>query len=223
MPRAEILHDRYATPLADRDELAEGDLRDEAALLEVRAVHLQQQAGLRRDRVLVVASVGAVRRAHFDELHPCSGEDFWDAEGAADLDQLAPRDDHFAAAGEGVEREQHGGGAVVRDGRGARTREQAQLGLESGESIAALAAREIEFEIRVVGGGLRDRRRGGITEHRAPEVRVHHDAAGVHHLLRASAREGTCDAQRLGAKIANRIACFGAPAGFANGNANRFA
>ncbi len=44
-------------------------------------------------------------------------------EGAADLDQLAARDDRFAPLGERFERDQNGGGVVVDDDRRFRLRQ----------------------------------------------------------------------------------------------------
>ena len=69
------------------------------------------------DRLLVIAEVGLVGRAHLDELHAGGGHDLGQAKGAADLDQLAAGDDHFLAGGHGIEHDRRGGGVVV-DHRG---------------------------------------------------------------------------------------------------------
>ena len=57
---------------------------------------------------------------------PAVAQDLGHAERAADLDQLAARDDHLAAARERREREQHRGGVVVDGERVLGAREQAQ-------------------------------------------------------------------------------------------------
>ena len=54
---------------------------------------LSKQSGVRTDRALVVARVGLVRRADLDELRARQREDLGQPERAADLDQLAARDD----------------------------------------------------------------------------------------------------------------------------------
>ena len=70
-------------------------------------------------------------------LAPGARHDVGHAERAADLDQLAARDDDLAAARQRVEHEQHRGGVVVDDGRvlGA-----GQLAQQAAQVVVALAA-----------------------------------------------------------------------------------
>ena len=49
-------------------------------------------------------------------IAPRDGHDLRDAEAAADLDELAARDDHFLPRGQGAQDDHRGRGAVV-DGR----------------------------------------------------------------------------------------------------------
>ena len=97
---AEILDQRHAVRAAELRQLGQRHLGDEAAQLEVAAVDLEQQRGARAERSLVVGQVRAVRGADLDQLDPRPFEDFRHPERAADLDQLAARDDHLPAARE---------------------------------------------------------------------------------------------------------------------------
>jgi len=60
--------------------------------------------------------VGTVGGADFDQFGAGAAHDFGHTEGAADLDQLAARDDHLAPLGQGVEDEQNRGGVVIDHG-----------------------------------------------------------------------------------------------------------
>ncbi len=132
-------------------------------------------------RFIEVGGVRAVCRSHFPQ--PCAAllNDVGDTERAADLDQLAARDDHFLSGGNGREKEQRAGGVVVgqhcrfaAEQRAAQLR-QVLVAPSSGAFI------EVELEIRVVGrdgGGTRPER--GI-DRRAPKVRVDDDAGAVDH------------------------------------------
>ena len=87
-------------------ELGGRGLLGEADLGEVRAVHLHQQPGLGRDRSRVVTDARAVGRSDLDQARAGHGHHVGDAEGAADLDQLAARDRDFLVEGERVEHQQ---------------------------------------------------------------------------------------------------------------------
>ena len=93
------------------------DLRDEALHRKVAAVHLHDGARSVRERALVVVDVRAVGRADFDEPRAAALHDVGDAEAAADLDQLAARDDGLPSLRERVEREHQRRRAVVDDER----------------------------------------------------------------------------------------------------------
>ena len=76
------------------------------------------------DRPFVIAEVGLVGRAHFDQLGAGGGHDLGQAKGAADFHQLAAGNDHFLAGGHGVEHDRRGGGVVVDHGGGLGAGEQ---------------------------------------------------------------------------------------------------
>lgn len=66
-------------------------------------VHLQQQRGAAADGMSVGAQVGAVDGADFAQLAAGLQHDVGQPERAADLNQLAARDDDFAPLRQGVE------------------------------------------------------------------------------------------------------------------------
>ena len=156
---AEIVHDGDVVTVPDPHQLGEVYLCHEAAELEVGAVHLQDGARARADGALVVSGVGTIRRAHLDQAHARLAQDLRHPEGAADLDQLAARDDHLAAARERREREQDGGGAVVEGERVLGARQQSQQLRDPGAALAPLAALEVELECAVARRRPRPRRR----------------------------------------------------------------
>ena len=131
---------------------------------------------MRRD---IVLEMGAVGGADLDQPGAGAGHDVGHAEGAADLDQLAARDDRLAPLGQGVEHQQHGGGVVVDDGRVLGAGQLAQQAAQMIVALAALAAVEVELERDRVAHGVDrglDRRLG---QQRAAEIGVQHGAGQV--------------------------------------------
>ncbi len=147
----------------------------------VGGVDLEDHAGLGTDGADVVLEVGAVGGAHLAQHRAGAAQDVRDPELAADLDQLAARDDDFLSAGQALEREQHRGGAVVDDEGGLRAGEPPQQALDVRVARAALLPGHVHLEIRVGPRHLVQPllREGG--EQRAAEVGVQHDAGRVDH------------------------------------------
>src|SRR5438094_5377065 len=114
---AQILHDRNAALTAELDQLAARHVRGEADHAVVRGVNLQQQRGGRADGFGVVAQVRAVGGTDLAQDGAAAQHDVRNAELAADLDQLAARDDDFFAVRERLEGQQYGRGVVVDDQR----------------------------------------------------------------------------------------------------------
>lgn len=187
---AEVFQQGQAVGVGDAREVGGGDAGGEALDAVVAGVHAHEQAGAGADDGLVVLGVGAVGGAHLDELHAGAGHDVGDAEGAADLDQLAPADDPFLACAEAVEGEQHGGGVVVDHGDGFGA---GQLADEPGDevvAVATLAAGEVEFEVERVAGGQGDGFDGLLGQQGAAEVGVQHGAGEVEHPAHAAGMPG---------------------------------
>ena len=113
---ADVVDHRHA----ELAQLLDLDLLDEAELAEVRGVRAQDRAGAVAERAARSrrGACGWWCRPHLS-VAPGLGDDVGDAEAAADLDELAARDDDLVAgAGERRGGEQDGGGAVVDRERG---------------------------------------------------------------------------------------------------------
>ena len=121
----------------------------------------------------------AVGGSDFDERRAGAGHDVRHAESAADLDQLAPRDDGFASARKGVEREKNGGCIVVDDGcifgAGQRAEKLSHVII----AFAALARRQVEFQSDRFSHRFDRGLDRGFGKHRAAEVRMEHGAREI--------------------------------------------
>ena len=176
-------------------------------ICKIRTMHPQQKAGVAIDGAFVIRQTSAVGRTDLpqDGVRLC--HDLRNAEGAADFDQLSAGHDGFAAFGQGIEREQHRCSVVVdHDGvdgcgrrmggpaGGARLRQgQASPGFATGMpseqlpeepidmdvALAALAGREIEFEIRISAADFHDVLQGGARQGRPAKIGVKNDAGCV--------------------------------------------
>ncbi len=106
---------------------------------------------------LVIGDARAIRRSHFAQYRAGLRHHVGNAKRAADLDQLAARDDDFPALGQRVQRQQHRRGIVVddngRDFAPARVQQLRKQATDMNVALAALAGGQIEFQIRVA---LRD-------------------------------------------------------------------
>ncbi len=103
------------------------------------------------------------------------------AERAADLDQLAARDDHLAAGREGGEGEHQRGRVVVDRERRLGAGERGDQPRDARPAVAAAAGREIELEV-AAGGDQPGEPAGDLgRQRRAAEVGVQEDAGGVEH------------------------------------------
>ena len=104
----------------------------------VGGVHLEQHRGVGRDGALVIAQVRLVGGAHLDHVRVGVLHDVGDAEGAADLHELAAADHGALAGGELGQHDEHGGGVVVHGHGGFGAGEGAQKALAV---VVAAAAR----------------------------------------------------------------------------------
>ncbi len=185
---SEIVQHRHAMLGAERRELVGRDVGDEAGLLEVAAVHFQDDRAVRFQRASIVGEVRAIRRANLDQARAAPLHDLGNTEASADLDQFAARHDRRAAVGQCVERQHQSRRAVVHDQRVLGAGELAQQRRAVRVARPALAARYVVFEIRESARHTVDRvqRHGG--ERRSAEVRVQHDARRVDHAPQRTTR-----------------------------------
>jgi hypothetical protein len=159
--------------------MGEGDGFGEADDAEVAGVDTEDGGGVWADGALVVAEAGLVGGADFFETGAGGLEDFGEAEAAADLDELASRDEDFATLGEGSEGEDGGGGVVVNDGGGRGAGETGQEGGDEGGPAASGTGFEVELEVAVSGGGLADVFDGFGGERGPAEAGMEQDSGGV--------------------------------------------
>ena len=178
---AQIVDERQTMRAGKGREITRLDARREALDAIIGSMDLEDEAGIRPDRGLVVLEVGAVGGADLRQQRAGAGHDVRHAKGAADLDQLAARDDRPPPQAQRVEDEQDGRGIVVDHGR---VLGPGQLAQEAAKVIVALAApagREVELERQGAAHGLDrglDRRFG---EQRPAEIGVQHGAGEVEH------------------------------------------
>jgi hypothetical protein len=177
--RSDVVDDRQPEPAEGLDL----DLLGEPEHAEVRRVRAQDHVapGLR-----VVAQPRAVRRADLDEPRAGLLDDLGHPERAADLHELAARDDHLAP--ERSDGEQGRRRAVVDRQRRLGAGHLAQELLDVGLARAAPAAVEVELEVPVALGGAGDRVTRGRSERRPPEVRVDDHAGRVEHTAQRRAQ-----------------------------------
>jgi hypothetical protein len=201
-PGAEVVHEEQAVTSGDLRELRQPRLLGEADDAEVRLVHAQHRSGVGRDGALVVLGPGAIRGADLPQPRPGAGQDLGDAEAVADLDQLAPRDEHLAALRERGEREEHGCGVVVDDKRRLGARQALQDPCQVILARAAAAGVEVVLEVGVSGTDLHRPRERGRGERRAPQIGVHEHAGRVHDAAQARPARSRRRLERIHDRVA---------------------
>ena len=169
-------------------ELGERHRRGEADDAVVARMHLQQHARRGRDRVGVVGEAGLVGGADLDQPRAALADHVGDAEAAADLDQLAARDDHLArrpAARSGPAAS--AAALLLTTSAASAPVSAAQQRLDIWRSASRGAPRR-EVELEVGSSRARPRPRRPIAsggERRAAEIGVQHDAGRVDHAAQA--------------------------------------
>jgi hypothetical protein len=195
---AEIVNERHVRLARERNELLDGDVGDESLHREVRAVDLEDRAGVGTQHAAIVVEMRAVRRAYLAQPRAALGHDIGNAEASPDLDQLPTRDDRLSALGHCIEHEHERGRAVVHDQRVLGAGELAQQRGRVRVARSPGAALEIVFEVaEALGDGI-DGRAGGRGQRRASEVGVQDDAGGVDR--RAQRRAGAAR-ERIGDRV----------------------
>ena len=169
----------------DAGHLGLGHAAGKALHRIVAGVDLHEHGGARGDGVGVVGRMGAVGGAHLHQLGAGARHDVRDAEGTADLDQLAPRDHHLLAACQAVEHQQHAGGVVVHDGGVFGASQFAQPAAHQVVAIAAPAAVQVKFQVGGRGHGPCHGLGHLIRQQRPPQVGVQHGAGEVEDLAQA--------------------------------------
>src|SRR6266567_2825283 len=133
-------------------------------------MHAKQETRLFVDGVFVVSEARAIGGANLAEDCAALFHDFGDSKTIADFDELAARDDDFAAASKSREGDQDGGGAIVDDDRGFRAREAVEQLGSVNVALAARAGFEIVFQIAVLRGRAAKFLNDGFGKRRAPQI-----------------------------------------------------
>ena len=202
--RAEIGDQRQPVLVRERGELGDPDLAGEALDAVVAGVDLEDRAdgrlvrgsrlrarprgggallpaGAGRERLAVVARMGAVGGADLSHPRPGGGDELREPEPGPDLDELPAAPQHLAARGERGRGQQEGGRAVVHHERVLRRGAGGQQrGPRAGAAAGAGAGGEVELDVGVPGGVL-DRLPGCGRERGPAEVGVDDDAGRVQH------------------------------------------
>jgi hypothetical protein len=142
---------------------------------------LEDQPGLVRKGAAEVGQTRPVRGPDLDEADAGRRHDVGDPELPPDLDELAAGHEHVLAPGQGREREQDGGGAVVDHERVLGSRDRGEQHLGASAPPASGAGLGLDLQVRVAGGDPRRGRGGGLGQRRAAEARVQDHAGGVDH------------------------------------------
>ena len=140
----------------------------------------QQQRGVGADGALIVPQMRSIGGANFDQGRTTLGHHLRHAEGAADFDQFAARDDDLSAVREGSQRQQHRCGIIVHGegGLGSRkTGEQRFNMLVTGSPPATL---HIDLERGVPGHDRCHRPDRRVAQRSAAEIGMDDNARGVH-------------------------------------------
>jgi hypothetical protein len=178
---AEVLHHRDPALAAEIGQLTRGHRGREADHAVVRGVHLEEEPRVGTDRFGVVAGMRAVRGADLAQARAAPPHDVGDPELAADLDELAARDDDVFPVRQRLQRQQHGRRVVVDHERALGAAQAAQERLHVAIARAALLRGEVELQVRVRGGDGRQALDRERREQGATEVRVEHHARRVDH------------------------------------------
>ena len=188
---AEVLDQRHARLVGQLRQLGQLGLRDEPLHAEVAAMHAQDRAHVLAvlvQRLGVVLQIRAIGGAHLHQRRARELHDLGHAERAADLHQLAARDDDLLARGDPGQRQQDRGGAVVDRQRRLGARQARDPALDADAAVAALALLQVVLQRAIAGRHVGHRAAGELGERRPAEVRVQHDAGGVQHPAQQRAR-----------------------------------
>ena len=144
--RTEIVEQQRAALMRDRGEITLRNFGGEALDTVVRCMHLQDQPGFGIQSREIILQMGAVGGPDLDETRARPRHDLRHAEGAADFDQFAARNDGVLAQRKSIQHQQDGGGVVVDDCRVLGAREFADQAADMVVALAALAGLKIIFQ-----------------------------------------------------------------------------
>ena len=146
-------------------------------------MNTQQQPRALTDCVFVVHRTRSICSPNFTENRAAFRHDLGYTEAVADFDELATRDDHFAAFSQRGEHEQDRGRTVVHYDRGFGTGQALEQLRDVNVAFAAGTGFEVVFEIAVLRGTKANFFERGRDQRGAAEVGVQDNARRVNHWL----------------------------------------
>jgi hypothetical protein len=114
---------------------------------EIRRMDPKNQLCPIVNRALVIGDSSSVGRPNFAQRDAALCHYIGYSKATADLNQLASRDDYFAAFRKRVKNEHHGGRVVVDENRGFTSSQPRQQLLAMGFSFSPLASTQVVLEI----------------------------------------------------------------------------
>jgi hypothetical protein len=193
---AQVDHERQAMLMGKPRQLLLRHGGGEADDGIVAGMHLEQQAGFGGNGRREVPQVGAVGGAHLHQATAGAGHDVGDAEGTADLDQLAAGNDDLLAPGQRVESQEYRRRIVVDHGCGFGSGQLAQQIFHVHIAVAAPAAVQVEFQVGGLGQHVHHRLHRLGRKQGTPQIGVQHRAGEIEHRAQGWLLAGF---QKLGA------------------------
>ena len=148
---------------------------------EVAVMDPQNGRRLGADRPLVIRQPGLVGRAHLAQPGPRDLEDLRQPEAAADLDELTPRYDDFAAGGQYAQGQNRGARVVVDHRRRLGPGQFSQEPRDARGPPTPLSLLELEFEVAVSPGHRGDGFHRLLRQRSPPQPGMKQDPGRVDH------------------------------------------
>ena len=114
-PAPHVFHQRHARLDGKGFQFHQRRGRGEADDAVIAGMNAQQQAGLRRNRLLVIAQVRAVRRPDFAQNAAALPNHVWNPKTPADFDEFAARHNRLFSRANRRQRQQRGRRVIIDD------------------------------------------------------------------------------------------------------------
>ena len=164
------------------------DLAGEADDAVVARMHPQDGGGVWGNGVLIIFEVRAIGRADFDQSGLALGHHFRQPERAADLDELAPRDDDLLLRGQRRQHQHRGGGVVIDHRSRFRARKLSEDRLDQFVPLNPFATLAVHSQRRVALQLGQHRIYHAAGKYRPSQARVQDDARRVDCLAEMGCR-----------------------------------
>ena len=184
---AEVDDEGQLVLVCQRGEFGFGYGMGEAADGVVAGMHLHQHRRARVDAFREIPEMGAVGGADFDQLGSGAAHDVGHAEGAADFDQFAARDDDLLFLRQGVEQQEHRRGVVVHHRRRLGAGQFTKQFIDDVIAVAAPTGIDVVLQCTGRARGSDQRLHGFFGQRRAAQIGVQHGAGQIEHRAQSGA------------------------------------